>query len=56
MHKQEEPGQIPDTAGEGDQNTQGKSEGLTKCSFPQVYRFVHIMLPHYIFKRPECRL
>lgn len=26
VHKQEEPGQIPDTAGERDQNTQGESQ------------------------------
>lgn len=32
MHKQEEPGQIPDTVGERDQNTQGKSEPLRKYS------------------------
>lgn len=30
MHKQEELGQIPDTVGERDQNTKGKSEILRK--------------------------
>ncbi len=37
MHKQEEPGQIPNTAGKRDQNTQGKTEALRKYYFPRVY-------------------
>lgn len=48
MHKQEEPGQIPDTAGERNQNTQGKSELLRNHPFPTVPWFAVVRLL-YIF-------
>lgn len=67
VHKQEEPGQIPDTVRERDQNTQGKSEVLFSQEFTgfQLLGFLqfmclkhdtHIHLYKHIFDWDQVRI